>query len=177
MRLSNVGMLAALYVLSPTIAAAERYGDWALETVPSGYIIASTENSNGSGLGKLCSIESEACLWVLLNKIGCKEGAEYPVLVNTTAGASDHTVRCMNSGENMMYAFTDYEKASVALLSEAVRTVGIAFPMEKGRFQANYFSMEGASEANAAVARRVRSLNGSQRGKNSSDRGDSEYSF
>ena len=103
-------MSLVLTVLSvPAMADDPKYGDWYVNLSTPDKKLAYTTNQAGEILGQLCAYASDGadCLYMVTMDLECKEGSEYPVLVNSDAGASHQRIGCgeMLSGGSYRYFF------------------------------------------------------------------------
>jgi hypothetical protein len=120
---------------------AERYGDW--EVLPSSDLtIASTQNASGSAFGVLCM---STCAAFFNFQTTCEQGDEYPALINSAAGSASVELKCtMYQGRHLMLMpLNDKILDSMSIGGE----LGVAFPLQSGRFQVARFSLTGSLRA------------------------------
>lgn len=138
-------LLAAMW-LSP--ANAQQFGSWYVGSTPTGEY-AATVNESGGVFGKYCYREAGSCLWLLTGNVSCEEGAQYPVLANSSAGAHYTTVICRPLDGKGRYVVTD-EDLMARLISKGGQ-IGFAFPMESGAFRVFRFDVAQNYSAMAAL--------------------------
>lgn len=115
---------------------------------------AASINDSGGILGKYCYRAADSCMWLLAVDVSCDDGAEYPILVNSEVGAAYLRLLCKPIEGKNRYIFMDYDTMDKAVLGG--KQVGIAFPMQSGRFQVSRFNVNQAAEALATLGNRVR---------------------
>ena len=143
--------LALLLLTSRLHAQAQYFGSWFVgPSSSSGPHYAATINDSGNLLGQYCFPADDSCLWLLGMKTSCTEGARYPVLANSDAGAFHMEVLCSAKLDNGMhqYVFTDFAKVD-DVLSKGTRA-GFAIPLDNDQFRVVRFSI---TDSNRAVAR------------------------
>jgi hypothetical protein len=119
-------------------------------------LFAATSNDSGGIFGEYCSRDNETCMWLLSADTTCNEGNEYPVLVNTDAGASFTRIVCMKPiNGRPRYAFASY--ADIERIVEGASWMGVAFPLASGKFHVSRFSLTGRAQAVAFMENLVRS--------------------
>jgi hypothetical protein len=146
-RLFSKISLLMLTLASLSASAQEgQFGSWAVGSIVGNEgLYAATMNDSNALLGQYCYFEGENCVWLLANDLGCENGSKYPVLINTDAGATSMELECMKLGGKPRYAFTDFQSIDKSISETS--NLGIAFPLQSGRFQVNRFSMNGAIKA------------------------------
>jgi hypothetical protein len=108
-------------------------------------VFAATINDSKGILGQYCYREEASCIWILSNEVGCEDGSQYPVLVNSDSGAVSTTIMCAKLHGKPRYAFAEFD-----VIDNIVRHsewLGIAFPMKSGFFQVSRFPLNGAGAA------------------------------
>jgi hypothetical protein len=152
-----VAALAAASSASAAPPSTKKFGAWTVgSTTDKDGVFAATTNDSGGLLGLYCSKETKRCLWLLTNDIRCKDESRYPVLVNSDSGALSTEIVCSNLGSQPRYAFGDYDQIASAILKS--EWVGIAFPLESGKFAVSRFSLRGAKDAVAVVEKVIGTL-------------------
>jgi hypothetical protein len=145
-------VIAALLVsLCLSVQAEEpvvkRVGDWMIGLMENqeGIFIA-TMNDSKAVLGKYCFFEENQCLWLLLNDIDCNNKNEYPVLINSDVAADHMTMICTKMADGTpRYAISPFDTINAHI--EKSNRIGIAFPLDSGKFQISRFSLTGAKDA------------------------------
>jgi len=139
-------VIALTLCASSAQAGERRFGDWTVRVMADGEgMYALTVNDSGGQLGLICFGSTGKCLWVLSNKINCKDRSTYPVLVNADSGAASTHVACMKLDGEPVYAFGEYD-----VIDRTIRQserIGIAAPLQSGQFAVTRFSLRGASAA------------------------------
>jgi hypothetical protein len=134
-------------------AAAEtvRFKDWTVQTNDARTnMTATTVNDSGNEFGRICYFENKMCGWALLSRNTCVEEVETPVLVNSESGAWQLTVKCLRSEkERSVLMFSSSEELN--RISASDREMGIAFPLQGGRFVVMRFSLVGSGQAVSAM--------------------------
>lgn len=149
--MKNLSARSALYIFLafacvPTVMAQPQFQSWFYGTIPGDEgVYAATVNDSNGVIGQYCYKDGGNCIWLLKTDIECTESHKYPVLVNTEAGAANMQLLCIKTGGQPRYAFTDFESINNLITSSS--NIGIAFPMENGRFQVSRFSLAGAVKA------------------------------
>jgi hypothetical protein len=143
----NAAVATALALCASSAQANERrFGDWTVRVMAEGEgMYAGTVNDSGGQLGLICFGSTGKCLWVLSNRINCRDRSTYPVLVNADSGAASTQVTCMNLDDEPVYAFGDSD-----VLDRTIRRserLGIASPLQSGQFAVTRFSLRGAVAA------------------------------
>lgn len=137
---------------APALAEGLTLGPWSLELDDPELVYALNMNEAGSGLAQTCLPKIDSCVWMLLMSTTCEEGATYPILANSDAGASHLEVRCngrFGRSELRMYAFTDFK--AVDSIVRAARRVGFAVPLQRDQFRVIRFGLEQADAALGAL--------------------------
>lgn len=124
----------------------EKYGDWTAGALGSGWA-AYTKNESGSLFGVLCK---DGCVAYLNAQTQCEEKGKYPALINASDGAFSVNLECVIYEKRYLLTtpLTDTMVSSFEMGGE----LGIAFPLQSGRFQVTRFSLTGALKAANRVA-------------------------
>lgn len=142
-------LLAIVGLVFSGDALAQRYQDWnTSRDSDSDVIAADTTNDSGGSFGLICYISSQNCYWALLVDPDCENGASYPVMANTDAGAQSMVLTCLHvgrAGKDKLMVFQDFEAMSD--LAKLGSRVGFAIPMKDGLFRVMRFSLLGAHAA------------------------------
>jgi hypothetical protein len=149
---------AAVVMLSgsPALAQVKTFRDWAVGvTADKEGLFAATVNESGGVFGEYCYPAQSNCWWVLSNDTICEDGSKYPVLVNTDKGSASTQIVCMKVDGKSRYVFAPYKE--IETIIEGARWLGMAFPMQNGRFQVSRFSLDGAAEAVPFMERKMKS--------------------
>ncbi len=153
--LMSCATAAVLVSASPALAQVKTYRDWAVGlTSDRAGVFAATVNDSGGVFGQYCYPKADTCVWLLSNDTRCEDGSKYPVLVNTDTGSASTEIYCRKVDGKSRYVFASYKdiEASIA----GARWIGMAFPMQDGRFQVSRFSLSGAAAAVAAMEGKVK---------------------
>jgi hypothetical protein len=146
------GSLALLCCL-PMPARGASLGDWRTGVTMNGKeFFAYTLNDSGQAFGEWCSVDSGSCTWMIGMSFGCDKNFAYPVLANSDAEAESLSMNCSGTIEDTdlsRYAFTDFK--SVKSLLKDAHVVGFAIPMQSDQFRVIRFSLDGCSDAIAAM--------------------------
>jgi hypothetical protein len=146
------GSLALLCSL-PMSASGANLGDWRTGVTTNGKeFFAYTQNDNGQAFGEWCSVDSGSCTWMIGMSFACDKDFAYPVLANSDAEAESLSMNCSGTIEDTdlsRYAFTDFK--SVKSLLKDAHVVGFAIPMQSDQFRVIRFSLDGCSDAIAAM--------------------------
>jgi hypothetical protein len=138
--------LVALLGCSLAAHAQKTFVDWYAGTQDNNIgLYAATVNDSRGVLGLYCMFEDNMCYWLLKTDINCREGNSYPILVNSDSGSSHHEIYCIKLGDAGRFAFKNFDAIDSVVRSN--KTLGIAFPMQSGRFQVSRFSLAGAAQA------------------------------
>ncbi|PMP02161.1 hypothetical protein BCS95_11810 [Vibrio breoganii] len=136
----------AVLCLSATSVIAKEitHKDWVINTDGPDYFYAATVNKSGHVFGKYCYFESEQCLYLTGVDITCTTGNKYPVLINADSGSLHATLHCGDrlNGQNVL-VFDNFDE--VEATAKDSKQIGIAIPMENGRFKVSRFSMSGST--------------------------------
>ncbi|EHN67938.1 hypothetical protein [Aliivibrio fischeri] len=136
--------LLLLLIANSSFAAEEVHNDWVINTDQSDYFYAATVNNSGHVFGKYCYFDSEQCLYLVGIDITCTKGNEYPILINSDPGASSQILYCGDKvGNQNVLVFNDFDK--IDNLAKEGKTLGIAIPMESGKFKVSRFSLSGST--------------------------------
>lgn len=129
-----------------TFAQTKTFREWVVGvTSDKEGVFAATMNESGGVFGEYCYPSSATCVWLLSNDTNCEDGSTYPVLVNTDTGSASTKILCKKIDGKARYVFASYEEIETSI--KRARWIGMAFPMQDGRFQVSRFSLAGAAEA------------------------------
>jgi hypothetical protein len=147
--------VAGMFSSSATYGQPNMFRDWAVGvTSDKKGVFAATVNESGGVFGEYCYPSSDTCFWLLSNETTCDDGNTYPVLVNTDTGSATTTIVCKKVDGKARYVFASYREIESSI--KGARWLGMAFPMESGRFQVSRFSLAGASEAVSFMERTMK---------------------
>lgn len=124
----------------------EKYGDWTAAGLGSGWA-AFTKNESGSLFGVLCK---DGCVAYLNAQTQCEEKGKYPALINASDGAFSVNLECVVYEKR--YLLTTPLTETLVSSFEMGGELGIAFPLQSGKFQVTRFSLTGALKAANRVA-------------------------
>ena len=138
-----------LYITLFNVQAAEGTSkDWAWDTSNPDYATALTSNDSDNIMGIWCYYEAldNQCIYIIDFNIRCKDGSEYPLLVNSDVGSTSMNVTCGHKykDHNVMYA-SDFD-AMDDIVNNAIK-VGFVIPLEGDEFKAVRFSLAGSTFA------------------------------
>lgn len=160
MKMSKIlGVLTALVLgfggstLAVAQASPQRFGPWTVSDMNGGNFAASFNDSGGI-LGKYCYQAAASCMWLMVVSTGCEDGSEYMVLIITDQGAAPMKIYCTPVNGNNRYVFTDFDAINNAVTGAT--ELGIAFPLQSGKFQVSRFNVRSAASAMAALELRMR---------------------
>ncbi|MGH8139117.1 MAG: hypothetical protein ACREVV_13135 [Steroidobacteraceae bacterium] len=146
--------------------ADETYGAWSVAVSDDrSFVYAATTNDSGALLGEYCYPGKGSCMWILGTKTKCEEGAKYPMLANSNAGAFQLQVTCGGLAPNSLYslAFTNFDDVDHLIKNGA--KIGFAIPLQADEFRVIRFILNGSSQAitsmrSVATKMNVRQLSG-----------------
>lgn len=121
-----------------------KYGDWTVTKVQ-GASNASTKNDSGSSIGWLCIGNNETCGPYISVAVDCTENATYPIMINSSVGAFHSTTSCILLAGGKYHLVNEIDIFSQAV--ESGGEIGIAFPLQDGKFKVSRFSTVGAIAA------------------------------
>ena len=150
-----------IVICGPLSAQRQNFNDWTTGVTTTGNALyAATANDSGNILGQYCYPGDGNCYYLLGLRTSCKEGNNYPVLLNSDQGSATVAVRCNGRVQNGLfeYVFTEFSRIDDVVM-KAYR-VGFAVPLEGDQFTVIRFSLVGSNEAVAklledAAARRA----------------------
>jgi hypothetical protein len=141
-------MFTFIVLVDSAKAEAVKYGSWFVDASNSGgFLYAATLNDSGNLFGQYCFLGDGSCMWFLGMSIACKEGEQYPVLVNSDLGAYQLVLLCTGKIENVAYryAFADFDAVD-KIVKKGLR-VGFAFPLQSDQFTVIRFNLDGSKSA------------------------------
>lgn len=140
-------LVAAVFLLVSTCAAADskRYGAWTVDTSIPGFQIATTTDDADSAAGVICNREVNGCEAYVAPDIRCTNGADYPLMLNSSLGAFAMTSKCMHIGDFHVLITDSFDNMINAF--ESGGEIGVAIPMANGEFRVARFSTVGAVAA------------------------------
>ncbi|GAD89779.1 hypothetical protein VHA01S_027_00350 [Vibrio halioticoli NBRC 102217] len=133
-----------LFYAGSALSAEKAHKDWVIDTDGSEYFYAATLNNSGHVFGKYCYFESENCMYITGVDIKCTNGNKYPALVNSDSGSMNTTLHCGGrvEGQNVLI-FENFDDIEATVKKS--KQLGIAIPMENGKFKVSRFSMSGST--------------------------------
>lgn len=148
-RAAVIAALVLLFGMEIPAAQGQTFGNWITSTTGKNLVYALTQNDSGHVLGQWCDLETGSCLWLLGIRTRCDEGQKYPVLVNSSSGASSLQLYCAGPLANVpgvyRYVFTDFD--SIADHIAKSTKIGVAIPLEGDQFRVVRFDLNGAASA------------------------------
>ncbi|GFO68196.1 hypothetical protein GMLC_17750 [Geomonas limicola] len=128
-------------------ASAQDVGNWSIDTKSTEYLYAATVNDSGGLLGEFCFLKDNSCAWLLGMATACNQGASYPVLANSDAGAIQLQVYCDGQLENGLFRYVFTEFAAIDDLVKKSSKIGFAVPLQSDQFRVVRFLTKGAVPA------------------------------
>ena len=119
----------------------ETYGDWVVQKINSAYS-AGVVNPSGSWFGVVCGA---TCAVAFNPVVECKDGDQYPALINASDGAFSVTFKCAVVDKRWLL-MANMDSTMVSSM-EIGGQIGIAFPMKSGEFKVSRFSLTGSLKA------------------------------
>jgi hypothetical protein len=158
-------IIIAISIVLPK-AALTQSGKWFTGVSDSGdAYYASTINESGNLLGQYCFPVEGNCFWLVGLNTACKEGAKYPILVNSDTGAAHMTMYCSAQLKSGLYRYiiTEFD-AMNTVVTKSIR-IGFALPLQSDQFRVIRFDLSGSNSAisqmiNAAKQAQGRSSSG-----------------
>lgn len=119
---------------------------------------AFTVNQEGSIFGQWCDIKTVKCFWLVGIATSCEDRESYPVLINATKQAAPVTIQCFGKvkveGRTLWrYVFTEFD--DIDQIVRGNRMIGVAIPLDGGRFIVERFDAQGSVDALAKSHKRV----------------------
>lgn len=139
---------AILLMLQGFVAQAndQESKDWIWNIEGDDVLYAGTENKEGRAFGQYCFSVDQHCYYLVTLGISCKEGAEFPSILNSDAGVVAVKLICGQKEklENVYYIkpFKRIDK-----LIRNSKNVGFVMAIEDQRFKVVRFSLAGAPYA------------------------------
>jgi len=139
--------LSFIFLAISTVALAQTFGSWYVDTSHNDGLYAATINDSGEIFGQFCYPSAGSCIWFLGMKTACEKNAPYPVLANSDIGSWQLQLLCDGPIGNGVYryAFSDFDTVD-ALVRKGTR-VGFAVPLQSDQFLVSRFLLDGATKA------------------------------
>ena len=138
----------------------ESHRDWLVYAHnTTGVFIAETVNESGAIFGVVCDPQNSHCYWAIISDSSCKQGGEYPALVNSRSGAFPVVGTCIS--DNQM-RFAEFGELLSTVSSDP--RVAFAVPLENGLFRVTRFSLDGALNAGRRAAELATEASGRRTG-------------
>lgn len=147
-------VMALLFVTTSVTVHAQnsRFGEWMVNlSNPATLTEAYTANESGSTFGMVCVATNSRCFYYVSPQVQCEEGALSAALINADAGAMASQIKCTKLGDSY-YSIVE-ETESLTNLLAGSKNIGIAFPIDGGKFKVVRFSLNGAQDAISAATR------------------------
>ncbi|MDQ1363116.1 MAG: hypothetical protein QG652_976 [Pseudomonadota bacterium] len=123
-----------------------QFSDWTVGLIDNNEgVYAATLNDSGGIIGQYCFFETDDCIWLMSIDVKCTDDSKYPILINSDYAAAYVDVTCTNLDNAPRYIFNDFELLKKHVTNS--RRIGLAFPMQDGKFQVSRFSLDGAIDA------------------------------
>jgi hypothetical protein len=139
-----------LMLASMGTARAERFDNWIVED-NADIVSAYNKNSSGSLLAYFCEKNSNQCLFAFLpDRLNCKDGTKYNILVNDSVTSAGHLVNCKRTKGFDGYEFADvFENTNLIRkqMLSAANILSIARGRSDGGFNSSSFEMRGFEAA------------------------------
>ena len=130
----------------PLLAETFTSKDWRWSSNNQNFYYAATTNSSGHIFGQYCYFDSESCLYIVTLGVTCDEDAEYPVIFNSNKGSGASTVTCAKEIEGVNAFFISNFDDIDNIVRQGSK-IGIAVPMDDGKFKVVRFSLSGSEYA------------------------------
>jgi len=124
--------------------AAQMFGNWEVSELKD-LRVARVGGAAGSTAGVMCTPSEKTCSAFISIDFSCEDGASYPVMLNSNAGAYSSTGVCASSGDSYYLLIDDFNATISAF--ESGGEVGFAFPLKSGQFRVLRFNCQGATAA------------------------------
>lgn len=133
-----------LIALAAPAGAAQSFGAWLASVATDGALFAATINDSRDVLSQSCDLNGEDCVWLLVIRSPCTEGASYTVLSNSDSGTAQLRLLCLspNADGQHRYAFEDF--AAIDHIIKTDTRVGFALALQNGQFKAVRFDLTGS---------------------------------
>ena len=119
----------------------DTYGDWTFRPSKD-YAFSTTKNTSGSAFGVVCG---KSCSVFVNFMRTCTSKNDYPVMVNSSAGAFHLYLRChILEGRHLLSADISDQLLDAI---ESGGEIGFAVPLDGGQFSVSRFSLNGAMPA------------------------------
>lgn len=151
-RLFFITFLAAASLLTTTAAHSQSKNKWSFDNSIPGVHIANTTNAAKAVVGIYCTIALDGCEAYLAPNLGCEEGVNTPMMVNSPVGALAVTGKCTKLGTTRILVIDEFDDIISAF--ESGGEIGFAMPMDGGQFTVVRFSTAGATQAIKAARTR-----------------------
>jgi hypothetical protein len=143
--------LVVVFVLMSldSMAGDGQIGDWHLSLDDEQSKAAFTVNAAGDILGQFCFYRpggDPTCFYEFAMDLTCKEGEQYPVLVNTDVGAAHELITCGKPLEGGKHVYYFSFESMDSTVKNATR-LGIVFPTQGDSFRVSRFSLSGSRQA------------------------------
>ena len=157
MKKLRISFLALIFISANVLSEDLVSNDWIWDVSGQGYYYAATINSNNRVLGQYCYHQSKTCLYVVTLGMNCKEGDEFPAILNSNFSVASVNLQCGRKVgiENILIIYPFDEVNQILLRAN---NASFAIPLHDGSFKAIKFSLSGSSKAikmmrAAAIAR------------------------
>ena len=131
-----------LILIIPSLCFAQtKHNDW-WTIIKGNYFYAYTNNESDAALGVICS---DGCVYYANLLVECKEGESYNALLSTENGAIPIRITCMFVDDKYLFSLQPNDDITSAF--NGAKTVGIAVPLDDGKFSVARFSLTGSENA------------------------------
>jgi hypothetical protein len=142
-------VLGAIAIFATACAFAESkiYGDWVLHTTDEGdAVVAMTGSDSGTTFGLVCRKDADGCYWSISSGNTCEDNSTSVYLINTDVGSASIETICQvaNSGNNYVM-LTPFD--TITDVVRKSKSIGIAIPLDSGKFRVLRFSLTGSNQA------------------------------
>ena len=145
-KLSSVVAIVGLFLWTTVSAETFLSKDWVWNTDDEDFYFAATVNEEGHLLGQYCYFKSASCLYVVRIGINCKEGEQYPALINSDSGTYSVNLLCGGNFEQQNLLFVNNFDGIDNIIRSSAR-IGIAVPEQGDLLKVSRFSLAGSISA------------------------------
>ncbi|MEZ9997563.1 hypothetical protein AB4428_04540 [Vibrio lentus] len=137
-------LIASMFISFSAASSQTVHEDWVVNTDDSSYFYAATVNNSGHVFGKYCYFDTQQCLYLVGVDITCTKDNKYPVLINAESGSLHVNLFCGDRVANQnVLVFDNFDQ--IERTAKINSELGIAIPMESGRFKVSRFSLSGST--------------------------------
>ena len=145
-KLISVMAIVGLFLYTTVSAETFVSKNWLWNTDDENFYFAVTGNAAGNLMGQYCYFKSGLCTYLVGIGIKCKEGDQYPALINSDAGACSVNLVCAAKFEEQNFLFVNRFEDIDGILRKAT-IIGIAVPIDNDQFKVSRFNLDGSINA------------------------------